>query len=157
MTHKEIAKLYLSTKDIAESQYDYIGILEGLLESRGDVDLDAIRHRDIILDIDGYETFKKAKRMNVHRIINTVSNYYSVDRTDILGTRRLREYVAPRQVVCYLAKELRRDLTLKQIGAAIGGRDHSTVIHAVRTVNNELSYKRQLREDIEELKLILSK
>ena len=95
--------------------------------------------------------------MNVHRIINTVSNYYSVDRTDILGTRRLRKYVAPRHVVCYLAKELRRDLTLKQIGVAIGGRDHSTVIHAVRTVNNELSYKKQLREDIEELKLILSK
>jgi len=157
MTHRQITKLYLNTKDIAESQYDYIGILEGLLGSQGDVDLEAIRHREIILDIDGYETFKKAKRMNMHRIINTVSNYYSVDRNDVLGVKRLREYVAPRQVVCYLAKELRSDLTLKQIGAAMGGRDHSTVIHAVRVVDNELSYKKQLREDIDELKLILSK
>ena len=157
MTQKQITKLYLSTKDIAESQYDYIGVLEGLLKSQGDVDLEVIKHRNIILEVDGYDTFRKAKRMNINRIINTVSNYYSIDRSHILGTKRLRQYVAPRQVVCYLARELRSDLTLKQIGSAMGGRDHSTVIHAVRTVNNELSYKKELQEDIKELKLTLSK
>jgi chromosomal replication initiation ATPase DnaA len=159
MTYKQITKLYLSTKEIAEAQHDYISHLEDALRERGCSEdyFISIKERKIILDTDGYENFRTAKRMNMHRILNAASKYYNVNREHILGTKRDIAYAIPRHIVSYLAKRVyRKDMSLKQIGEFMGGRDHSTIIHSIRAVENQLSYDKNFQIEIEELKLMLS-
>ena len=64
---------------------------------------------------------------------------------------RKRELVHPRQVAMYLAKE-KTDLSLKSIGYHFGGRDHSTVIHAVQTISDLVAKHAETRDIIEKLK-----
>jgi chromosomal replication initiator protein len=64
-----------------------------------------------------------------------LSKHFKVRIPDLKGKSRLREIVLPRQTAMYLAKEL-TNLSLKSIGYHFGGRDHSTVIHAIQTVND---------------------
>lgn len=69
----------------------------------------------------------------IESIIHTVSEFYSVRKADLLGKRRHKSISLPRQVSMYLAREHTRH-SLEEIGAHFGGRDHTTVMHAVRTV-----------------------
>jgi len=69
----------------------------------------------------------------IESIINAVSDFYSVRKADLLGKRRHKSISLPRQVSMYLAREYTRH-SLEEIGAHFGGRDHTTVMHAVRTV-----------------------
>ncbi len=69
----------------------------------------------------------------IESIINAVSDFYSVRKADLLGKRRHKSISLPRQVSMYLAREHTRH-SLEEIGNHFGGRDHTTVMHAVRTV-----------------------
>lgn len=69
----------------------------------------------------------------IDEIIRVVSTFYDVKRIDLLGKRRHQSISLPRQVCMYLARQQTR-LSLEEIGAQFGGRDHTTVIHAVKTV-----------------------
>ncbi|MEZ6242504.1 MAG: chromosomal replication initiator protein DnaA [Phycisphaerales bacterium] len=69
----------------------------------------------------------------IESIIAAVSDFYSVRKADLLGKRRHKSISLPRQVSMYLAREHTRH-SLEEIGAHFGGRDHTTVMHAVRTV-----------------------
>ena len=73
------------------------------------------------------------KRIRIEDILKFVSRHYNVTRTDILSARRTRTIVRPRQIAMYLAKRL-TTRSLPEIGRKFGGRDHSTVIHAVRKI-----------------------
>jgi len=66
----------------------------------------------------------------IDQIINEVVDYYKIKRTDILGKRKLRSVALPRQVGMYLARETTNS-SFEEIGAHFGGRDHTTVMHAV--------------------------
>ncbi|MBL8878215.1 MAG: chromosomal replication initiator protein DnaA [Phycisphaerales bacterium] len=70
---------------------------------------------------------------NVNDIVQFVSEYYDVKFAEIVGRKRTRTIAFPRQVAMYLARSL-TPLSLEEIGAHFGGRDHSTVLHAERTV-----------------------
>jgi chromosomal replication initiator protein len=63
---------------------------------------------------------------------------------------RLRSNVIPRQVAMYLAKEL-TNLSLKSIGYHFGGRDHSTVIHAIQTVNDLMDTDKEMKATVSKL------
>ncbi|HID01410.1 MAG TPA: chromosomal replication initiator protein DnaA, partial [Piscirickettsiaceae bacterium] len=78
------------------------------------------------------------KMITLENIQKTVADYYKVRVADLLGKRRSRNVARPRQMAMALAKELTTH-SLPEIGDAFGGRDHTTVLHAVRKV-------RQLRE-----------
>lgn len=69
----------------------------------------------------------------VKEIVAVVARRYGVTDLDVVSQRRTATVVRPRQIVCYLAKML-TPLSLPQIGNAIGGRDHTTVLHAVRKI-----------------------
>jgi len=69
----------------------------------------------------------------VQAIINVVTDFYSVRMTDLLSKRRQRSIAQPRQLCMYLARHLTRH-SLEEIGGYFGGRDHTTVMHAVRAV-----------------------
>jgi len=77
-----------------------------------------------------------ARRPTIDAIINVVTDFYSVKRIDILGKRRHKSISQPRQVCMYLARKMTRH-SLEEIGAHFGNRDHTTVMHAVRTIESK--------------------
>jgi chromosomal replication initiator protein len=74
-----------------------------------------------------------------------------VSRADLLSSRRTANVVRPRQVAMYLAKTLTLR-SLPEIGRRFGGRDHTTVLHAVRKIENLVNTDSTLAEEIELLK-----
>lgn len=91
------------------------------------------------------------KVISIDKIIEVVTDYFRIKVTDIKGKTRLREVVLPRQIAMYLAKEF-TTLSLKAIGYHFGGRDHSTVIHAIQTVNDLIDFDRDVAGHVKELK-----
>lgn len=84
-------------------------------------------------------------------IQKTVSEYYSINLDDLKAKTRKKEIVVARQVAMYFSKEFTNH-SLKSIGYHFGGRDHSTVIHAVHTVNDMIETDSSFRNAITELK-----
>jgi chromosomal replication initiator protein len=80
-----------------------------------------------------------------------VARQYNVSRADLLSSRRTANVVRPRQVAMYLAKLLTLR-SLPEIGRRFGGRDHTTVLHAVRKIENLVNTDTSLAEEIEVLK-----
>ncbi|MEE9587447.1 MAG: helix-turn-helix domain-containing protein, partial [Hyphomicrobiaceae bacterium] len=95
------------------------------------------------------------KRIKIDDIIKLVSKHFGVGRNDILSQRRHRSIVWPRQIGMYLAKQM-TSRSLPEIGRRFGGRDHTTVLHAVRKVDGELKSDGRLRDEIEDLKRMLN-
>ena len=85
---------------------------------------------------------------------STVSKHYGVNRGDLLSGRRNRSIVRPRQIGMYLAKLL-TSRSLPEIGRRFGNRDHTTVLHAIRKIEQLMNDDNQLREEIELLKRLL--
>lgn len=92
----------------------------------------------------------KNNQPSMQTILDSVSHYYDVKMTDLLGKRRHKSVVLPRQVCMWLARRHTR-YSLEEIGGYLGGRDHTTVLHAVRTVTARSSMDECLRTDVERL------
>ncbi|MDD9912724.1 MAG: chromosomal replication initiator protein DnaA [Alphaproteobacteria bacterium] len=95
------------------------------------------------------------KQATIEEIQHKVADYFDVRLADLLGTRRLREIARPRQVAMYLSKRL-TSKSYPDIGRAFGGRDHTTVMHAVRTIENLLSREPDLAEKVELVEKVLT-
>ncbi len=91
------------------------------------------------------------KRVRIEDIQRVVARQYNVSRADLLSSRRTANVVRPRQVAMYLAKILTLR-SLPEIGRRFGGRDHTTVLHAVRKIENLAGNDSTLAEEIEALK-----
>ena len=76
---------------------------------------------------------REARRVRIEDILRIVSRHYKVPRNELLSSRRSRDVVRPRQIAMYLAKSL-TSRSLPEIGRRFGGRDHTTVLHSVRKV-----------------------
>jgi chromosomal replication initiator protein len=94
------------------------------------------------------------KRVKIEDIQKLVASHYSVSRADILSSRRTAVVVKPRQVAMFLAKTLTMR-SLPEIGRRFGGRDHTTVLHAVRKIEGLCASDGSLREELELLKRML--
>jgi len=97
---------------------------------------------------------REPKRVKIEDIQKLVASHYSVTRADILSSRRTATVVKPRQVTMYLSKTLTLR-SLPEIGRRFGGRDHTTVLHAVRKIEGLCSANTSLREELELLKRML--
>jgi chromosomal replication initiator protein len=91
------------------------------------------------------------KRVRIEDIQRVVARQYNVSRADLLSSRRTANVVRPRQVAMYLAKVLTLR-SLPEIGRRFGGRDHTTVLHAVRKIENLAGNDSAFAEEIESLK-----
>src|SRR6202023_2925898 len=94
---------------------------------------------------------QEPKRVKIEDIQRVVARQYNVSRADLLSSRRTANVVRPRQVAMYLAKTLTLR-SLPEIGRRFGGRDHTTVLHAVRKIENLVNTDSALAEEIELLK-----
>ncbi len=86
-------------------------------------------------------------RVRIDDILRIIGRHYNVPRADLLSPRRARSIVRPRQVGMYLAKKL-TPRSLPEIGRRFGGRDHSTVLHAVRKIEGLLKTDDQLAREV---------
>ncbi|MGE0765222.1 MAG: chromosomal replication initiator protein DnaA [Hyphomicrobiaceae bacterium] len=91
------------------------------------------------------------RRIRIEDILKIVSRHYGISRNDILSERRHRSVVWPRQIGMYLAKQLTAR-SLPEIGRRFGNRDHTTVLHAIRKIEGQITSNSQLKDEIEDLK-----
>ena len=94
------------------------------------------------------------RRVTIDEIQKRVAEHYNIRLADMHSARRARAVARPRQVAMYLCKQL-TPRSLPEIGRKFGGRDHTTVMHAVRKIEELRSTDRTLAEDIELLRRML--
>ncbi|MFY0610981.1 MAG: chromosomal replication initiator protein DnaA [Hyphomicrobiaceae bacterium] len=104
---------------------------------------------------DLFQNGGEPRRVRIEEIIKTVSRHFGVSKPDILSQRRHRSVVWPRQIGMYLSKQLTAR-SLPEIGRRFGNRDHTTVLHAIRKIDKELDANPRLRDELEDLKKMLS-
>jgi chromosomal replication initiator protein len=95
------------------------------------------------------------KRVRIEDIQRIVARHYNVSKNELLSNRRTRTIVKPRQVAMYLAKIL-TPRSLPEIGRRFGGRDHTTVLHAVRKIEGASGADNTLAQEIELLKRLIN-
>lgn len=93
--------------------------------------------------------------VSIDNIQKVVAEYYKIKVSDLHAKRRSRSVARPRQVAMYLAKDLTNH-SLPEIGEAFGGRDHTTVLHAVRKIKELAEIDNDIKEDVKNLLRILT-
>lgn len=89
----------------------------------------------------------KHRIIRTERIIETVSQYYSLRPADLIGDSRRKEVVRPRQIAMYLLR-MENGFSFPTIGHSFGGKDHTTVMHACGKIEEHLETNEELRQDI---------
>ena len=97
---------------------------------------------------------REPKRVKIEDIQKRVASHYNVSRADLLSSRRTAAVVMPRQIAMFLAKSLTLR-SLPEIGRRFGGRDHTTVLHAVRKIDGLCNSNPAVRDEVELLKRML--
>jgi chromosomal replication initiator protein len=90
------------------------------------------------------------KELSVENILDAVTNHFDVNINTLKGKCRKKENVFPRQVAMFMLKEL-TNLPLKSIGYHFGGRDHSTVIHAVQSISEAMESDKSIEKTVKKL------
>jgi chromosomal replication initiator protein len=98
--------------------------------------------------------YREAKRIKIEDIQKLVATHFNVSRADILSSRCTANVVKPRQIAMYLAKIL-TPRSLPEIGRRFGGRDHTTVLHAVRKIDAMVAKDNGLKRELDLLKQLL--
>jgi len=91
------------------------------------------------------------RKVTVEEIQRKVSDHYNIRLSDMLGPKRLRSFARPRQIAMYLCKQL-TTRSLPEIGRRFGGRDHTTVMHGVRRIEELRIQDSQISDDLDMLR-----
>ena len=94
------------------------------------------------------------RKVTVEEIQRRVSEHYNIRLSDMIGPKRVRNYARPRQMAMYLAKHM-TNRSLPEIGRRFGGRDHTTVMHGVRKIEELKALDSQIADDLELLRRAL--
>ena len=97
---------------------------------------------------------REPRRIRIEEIQKVVARHYNVTKHDLLSARRTRTVVRPRQIAMYLAKTM-TPRSFPEIGKRFGGRDHTTVLHAVRKIEGMVAADETLAQEIEVLRRII--
>ena len=106
--------------------------------------------KNILKDI-----FSQAKIITVDKIQNKVANFFNIPLAEMLSQRRSRPLARPRQIAMYLAKKM-TTRSLPEIGRRFANRDHTTVIHAVKTITRLSEKDDEMKRNIDQLRSLLS-
>ena len=143
---------FFIARQIRSNVRELEGALHRIVASSGftgrPIDLDLTREalRDLLV-------FQE-RRVTIQNIQKTVAEYFKMRIADLHSKRRNRQITRPRQMAMALAKEL-TSMSLPEIGDAFGGRDHTTVLHAQRKVQELITTDSRVREDYQNLQRIL--
>lgn len=97
-----------------------------------------------------------AAEISIDQIQKKVAEYHQISYSDMLGRKRTNKIAFPRQVAMYLTRTL-TNIPLKSIGDAFGGRDHGTVIHACKQVENMMDQDGTIKRSVDYLSNVISK
>jgi len=100
------------------------------------------------------DVFNHTKIITVDKIQNTVANFFNIPLAEMLSQRRSRPLARPRQIAMYLAKKM-TTRSLPEIGRRFANRDHTTVIHAVKTITRLSEKDDEMKKNIEQLRSLL--
>ena len=100
------------------------------------------------------DVFNQTKLITVDKIQNTVTNFFNIPLSEMLSQRRSRPLARPRQIAMYLAKKM-TTRSLPEIGRRFANRDHTTVIHAVKTITRLSEKDEEMKKNISEIKSLL--
>jgi len=144
---------FLVAKKIRSNVRELEGALHRLVASA------KFTHREIDLDL-AKDTLQdlvlfQERKVSIENIQKTVADFFSIRVSDLKGKRRNRQIARPRQIAMALSKEL-TNLSLPDIGEAFGGRDHTTIIHGCKKVNELCKTDPKINEDYKTLTKILS-
>lgn len=145
--HPEVSQFIAAHVDtnIRELEGVLISLIARASVNRVDIDIDLARKvlKNLIHEMPA--------EVNVTQIQKTVGEYFGVSVESMSASTRKREIVVARQVAMYFTKEL-TESSLKTIGTHFGGRDHSTVIHALKAVSELVESKPKFKQDLEDLR-----
>ena len=153
-------KAYRDGMEISEEVLDYVASqvttnvreLEGALISL--LALSTLNHQEVSIDLAANVISKlvrnSKKEITVDFISKTVSEYFGMSTELLRAKTRKREVVQARQIAMFFSKNLTKS-SLSSIGAQIGKKDHATVLHACKTVNNLKETDKNFRQSIEEI------
>ncbi len=94
------------------------------------------------------------RKLTIEEIQRKVAEHYNIRLSDMIGPKRLRTIARPRQMAMYLAKQL-TSRSLPEIGRRFGGRDHTTIMHGVKKIEELMTTDSQLSDDMQLLKRLL--
>ena len=94
---------------------------------------------------------KQPKKVTAEMIMQAVSEYYSVTLSELIGPTRKREITVPRQVAIYLTREM-TGMSLPQIGEVFGGRDHTTIMHSCKVMENAINRDSSMKNLVNTIK-----
>ena len=100
------------------------------------------------------DVFNQTRVITVDKIQNVVSNYFNIALSEMLSQRRSRPLARPRQIAMYLAKKM-TTRSLPEIGRRFANRDHTTVIHAVKTITRLSEQDDEMKKNINQIKGLL--
>ena len=100
------------------------------------------------------DVFNQIRIITVDKIQNIVSNYFNIALSEMLSQRRSRPLARPRQIAMYLAKKM-TTRSLPEIGRRFANRDHTTVIHAVKTITRLSEQDDEMKKNINQIKSLL--
>ena len=100
------------------------------------------------------DVFSQIRVTTVDKIQNVVSNYFNISLSEMLSQRRSRPLARPRQIAMYLAKKM-TSRSLPEIGRRFANRDHTTVIHAVKTITRLSEQDDEMKKNISQIKSLL--
>ena len=100
------------------------------------------------------DLFSQIRVITVDKIQNVVSNYFNIALSEMLSQRRSRPLARPRQIAMYLAKKI-TSRSLPEIGRRFANRDHTTVIHAVKTITRLSEQDEEMKNNINKIKSLL--
>jgi chromosomal replication initiator protein len=100
------------------------------------------------------DVFNQTKIITVDKIQNTVANFFNIPLAEMLSQRRSRPLARPRQIAMYIAKKM-TTRSLPEIGRRFANRDHTTVIHAVKTITRLSEKDDEMKKNIEQLRSLL--
>jgi chromosomal replication initiator protein len=95
------------------------------------------------------------RRISIEDIQKQVASHFSIRTADMFSARRARQIARPRQIAMYLAKNLTAS-SYPEIGRQFGGRDHTTIMHAVRKIEDLMAEDSQLADDVQLLRSLLA-
>ncbi|OGM21714.1 chromosomal replication initiator protein DnaA [Candidatus Woesebacteria bacterium RIFCSPLOWO2_01_FULL_37_19] len=119
-----------------------------------------IKNKEISQDIvetllgKGIDTNGVSTKASPNDIIQAISHHFSISKRVLLGKSRIRSIARPRQILMYILRT-QLILPLDEVGQIVGGRDHTTVMHAVEKITQLASTNVQIREDIRGIKNLL--
>jgi len=100
--------------------------------------------------LDGELSSRSGNAPSLQAIIESVTRFYDVKLTDLLSKKRNKSIAMPRQVCMYLARKHTR-FSLEEIGGYFGGRDHTTVMHAVRTIEQKADSDGKIQSEVDRI------